>query len=307
MSGTAAERHDRMMREEREQAERLRSDRANRDIWRGNAARFRPVDDTEDPAVVRLANLAGPDGTAIDVGAGGGRHAVPLAGRLPHVVAVEPSPAMREVLSEAIRRAGVANLTVVSERWEDADVEPASLVFAAHVTYGVQRIEPFLRKIDRMATRHAALVAFADPPQQFVAPFWQAVYGEERLRLPARDELVDVLRELGANPELIDLPPQEVRSLGPADDAFPDLRRRLFIGAGTPADERLREAMPELTVERDGELWPREAEPNPMSIIWWIPTGVRARPQDRRNRRGARALHFPGDSQVGRFKRKVQR
>ena len=33
---TAVQRHDRMMREEREQAERLRTDRADPDIWKGN-------------------------------------------------------------------------------------------------------------------------------------------------------------------------------------------------------------------------------------------------------------------------------
>jgi SAM-dependent methyltransferase len=270
----AVERHDRMMREEREQAERLRSDRAEPDIWRGNAGRFRPLPEIEDPAVGPLADLARPDGRAIDVGAGGGRHVVPLARRLRAVVAVEPSPAMREVLAETIRSAGVTNVTVVPARWEDADVAPADLVYAAHVTYGIQRIEPFLRKIDRTATRHAALVAFANPAQHVVAPFWKAVYGEDRLRLPCRDELVDVLRELGAEPELIDLPPQDVRPLGTPDEAFAELRRRLFIGSGTPAEARLREVVPALTVERDGEVWPRESEPNPISIVLWAPAGM---------------------------------
>jgi hypothetical protein len=241
---TAAERHDRMMREEREQAERLRSDRADADIWKGNAGRFRPVDVAEDPAVAPLAELAGPDSTAIDVGAGGGRHAVPLGRRLRTVVAVEPSPAMREVLDAAIRSAGVTNVTVVPVRWEDAEVRPAELVFAANVTYGIPRIEPFLRKIDRTATRAAALVAFANPPQQVIAPFWKAVYGEERLRLPCRDELLDVLRELGAEPKVIDLPPQEVRSFGIPEEAFAELRRRVYAGVGTAAEERLRAAMP---------------------------------------------------------------
>jgi 2-polyprenyl-3-methyl-5-hydroxy-6-metoxy-1,4-benzoquinol methylase len=271
---TATERHDRMMREERDQAERLRTDRADTDIWKGNASRFRPVVETEDPAVAPLVDLAGPGGRAIDVGAGGGRHAVPLARRLREVVAIEPSPAMREVLAETIRSAGVTNVTIVPERWEDADIDPAELAFAAHVTYGVQRIEPFLRKLDRMTTRHAALVAFANPPQQFAAPFWRAVYGEVRLRLPCRDELVGVLRELGAETRVIELPAQEVRSLGSPDEAFAELRRRLYIGAGTAAEERLRVAIRELTVERDGELWPRDAEPNPMALIWWKPIGM---------------------------------
>lgn len=271
---TAVQRHDRMMREEREQAERLRTDRADPDIWKGNAGRFRPVEVAEDPAVGPLADLAGTGGRAIDVGAGGGRHTVPLARRLREVVAVEPSPAMRAVLDEAIRSAGLSNVVVVPERWEEADVEPAELVFAAHVTYGIQLIEPFLRKIDRTARRAAALVAFANPPQHVIAPFWKAVYGEERLRLPCRDELVDVLRELGAEPELIDLPPQEVRPFGTPEEAFSELRRRVYTGTGTPDERRLRAAIPELTVERDGDLWPRDAEPNPMSIIWWVPGGM---------------------------------
>jgi SAM-dependent methyltransferase len=274
MSDSAVQRHDRMMREEREQAERLRSDRADRDIWKGNAGRFRPVSECEDPAVAPLAELAGTGARVIDVGAGGGRIAVPLAARVGEVVAVEPSAAMRDVLAAAIAQSGARNIVVVPEAWEDAEVAPAELAFAAHVTYGVQRIEPFLRKLDRAATRHAALVAFADPPQQVFAPFWQAVYGEERLRLPCRDELVAVLRELGARPELIDLAPQEPRSLGSPEEAFADLRRRLYIGIGTPAEDRLRAAIPGLTVARDGELWPRDAEPNPMSIIHWVPAGM---------------------------------
>lgn len=274
MRETAVERHDRMMREERDQAERLRSDQADRDIWKGNATRFRPVAEADDPAVAPLAELAGPGARAIDVGAGGGRIAVPLARRLREVVAVEPSPAMREVLAEAIARAGVTNVTVVPDPWEAAELDPAELVFAAHVTYGIQRIEPFLRKLDRSATRHAALVAFAEPPQHVVAPFWRAVYGEARLRLPCRDELIAVLRELGAAPALIDLPPQELRPFGAPDEALADLRRRLYIGTGTPAEARLREAIRELTVERAGELWPRDARPNPMSIIWWAPAGM---------------------------------
>jgi hypothetical protein len=181
---------------------------------------------------------------------------------------------MRAVLVEAIARAGVLNVTVVPERWEDAEASPVELVFAAHVTYGVQRIGPFLRKMDRLATRLAALVAFANPPQHFAAPFWRAVYGEERLRLPCRDELVDVLTEMGASPEQLDLPPQPARSLGLPEEAFDDLRRRLYVGPGTPAEDRLRAAMPNLTIERDGELWPRAVQPNPMALILWQPVGM---------------------------------
>jgi hypothetical protein len=38
----------------------------------------------------------------------------------------------------------------------------------------VRPIEPFLRKLDAMATRHAALVVMRDPPQSPIAPFSSA-------------------------------------------------------------------------------------------------------------------------------------
>ena len=268
---SAIARHDRMVREERDQAERIRTDRADEDIWKPHAKRFGPGSEPEHVAVEPLAGLVDPEATVIDVGAGGGRITIPLARRVRGVVAVEPSPAMREVLEAEALREGVDNLRVVPSSWDEAQVEAAELVFAANVTYGIQDIEPFLRKLDRAATRRAALVAFADPPQHQVAPFWRQVYGEERLRLPCRSELLDALRELGAEPRLIDLPPQDPRPFGVPESAYEELRRRLFIGRGSPLEARLQEAISRLTVERDGELWPVEAYPNERSVIWWEP------------------------------------
>ena len=267
---SAVERHDRMMREEREQAERRRSDGgAEADLWRPLARRFAPGEEGDHATVEALAGLAGPEATVIDVGAGGGRITIPLARRVREVVAVEPSPAMREVMAEAVAREGSRNLRIVPARWEDANVEPADLVFAAHVTYGVRKIAPFLRKLDAKARRYAALVVFADPPQQAVAPFWRFVYGEERRRLPCREEVTAALRELGAEPRRSDLPAQPARPFGSPEEAFEELRRRLFIGRGTPLEERLRQAIAELTIERDGQLWIVDARPNERSLIWW--------------------------------------
>src|ERR1051325_6686592 len=75
-----------------------------------------------------------PRKTLIDVGAGAGRHAVPLAGELEWVTAVEPSERMRAHLP------ALPNLTVVASAWEDADVAAADLVICCHVLYGVADI-----------------------------------------------------------------------------------------------------------------------------------------------------------------------
>lgn len=271
--------HDRMVREEMEQAERVRST-ADRpaDFWQALARRFRPSADVRpDPAVDALAALIGPDDQVIDVGAGGGRHAVPLARRCREVIAVEPSPAMRAVLAEELSRQHVVNVRIVAAAWADAAVGPAPLVFAAHVTYGVRPIEPFLRKLDTVATRHAVVVVMGDPPQSPIAPFWRAVHGETRLRLPCRDELLAALAELGISPDVARLGPVPPVALGTREEAIDLLRFRLLAGPGTPADARLLAVLDQLTEERDGQLYPR-APANEAWLLRWTPSARRRRP-----------------------------
>lgn len=267
---SAVMRHDRMVAEERAQAERVRSDHGGEaDLWRPLAGRF-GLGGLEDPLTVEaLASLAGPEATVVDVGAGGGRITIPLAQRVQEVIAVEPSPAMRDVLAAGIAQSGVTNVRIVAARWEDAAVEPADVVFASHVTYSVAMIAPFLRKLDATARCVAALVVFANHPTYAAAPFWRFVYGDERLKLPCRDEVVAVVRELGGMPRVIDLPAHLPRPYGSPEEAFEELRRRLFIGQDDPLEARLREAIATLMEERNGAWWPRDAGPSERSVIWW--------------------------------------
>jgi hypothetical protein len=190
-------------------------------------------------------------------------------------LAVEPSPGMRAVLAEELGRRRIANVRIVAATWEEAAVEPAELVFAAHVTYGVRPIEPFLRKLDRTATRSAALIVMRDPPQAPLAAFWLAVHGEARLRLPCRDELLAALTELGIHPEVRSLGPVPVLPLGPRDEAIDLLRFRLVAGPGTPADARLLAALDELAETRDGQLYPRGAPPHEAFLVRRTPAHSR--------------------------------
>jgi SAM-dependent methyltransferase len=277
MGESAVARHDRMVRDEMLQAERVRSTvDVPPDFWQALAKNFRaPADPAADPTPEALAALIRPEDDVIDVGAGGGRIAIPLSRRCRQLVAVEPSPAMRAVLEDEIARHGVRNIRVLPARWEDAEVAPAALVFAAHVTYGIQAIEPFLRKLDATARRCAALVAVTDPPQTPLAPFWRWVHGEERLRLPCRDELVVVLRELGVEPTIVPIGPAPLVPLGTRAEALDFLRFRLVVGPGTAADDRLHRAIEALAEERDGLLWPRAVPPNDRSVIHWAPGHLR--------------------------------
>lgn len=63
-----------------------------------------------------------PGGRVLDIGAGPGGYALPLAARAAEVVALEPAEGMCAILAERIRRGGVGNIQVVQSTWEEADL-----------------------------------------------------------------------------------------------------------------------------------------------------------------------------------------
>ena len=114
--------------------------------WDRRAPSFaRSTNSRADQFLTVVEPYVSPRKTLIDVGAGAGRHAVPLAAKLEWVTAVEPSEGMRAHLP------ALPNLTVIASAWEDAEVAPADLVVCSHVLYGVEDVVPFVEKLERSA------------------------------------------------------------------------------------------------------------------------------------------------------------
>jgi len=133
-----------------------------------------------------------PDRTLIDVGAGTGRHATPLAGRLDWVTAVEPSQAMREHIAPA------DNMTVIGSGWMDAEAAPADLVICVHVLYPIADVVPFLEKLDRSA-RERVFVVMRDSPHPHPA---EVLAGPGPAREPRLRDCLLLLRQLGIAPDV---------------------------------------------------------------------------------------------------------
>jgi 2-polyprenyl-3-methyl-5-hydroxy-6-metoxy-1,4-benzoquinol methylase len=137
-----------------------------------------------------------PRKTLIDVGAGTGRHAVPLAERLEWVTAVEPSEGMRSRIPPR------DNMTVVASTWEDAEVAPADLVICSHVLYGVADAEPFLDKLQKAARDHVfVMIRQSDLPHP-AAELRRRMLGGEGPRLPRFSELFMLLVQMGIAPDV---------------------------------------------------------------------------------------------------------
>ncbi len=157
--------------------------------------------------------------TALDVGAGFGALAVPLARRMDRVTALEPSAAMAAGLREEVVRAGVSNVALIEAPWGAAPVAPHDLVVCAHVSPVLRRGSSLLEAVARGGLARVGVALLRDAPQGEDKFFFRELYpvllGRPYDRTRGSDETLEELARLGVRPEVT---PIEYRSDQPFDD-----------------------------------------------------------------------------------------
>ncbi len=262
-----------MIRAEHAQTERLR-DQPNPydDHWHGMTVSFRSDPHrTDDPLLDRLTREVQPHQTLIDVGAGPGRLAFPLALRCKHLTAVEPSPAMAQAFREEAANHNIRNVSLVESTWEDAEVSPADLVLCSHVIYTARRVDEFVQKLTDHATERVLVILHWDPPQSRAYPLWPHVHGETRLALPAGPQFLEALDEMGVAYNVEDLPAPELHGFQTPDEAWQQTRGMLFLTEGSEKDKLLRATIRDHLEERNGELYLKGAKPMRPILVTWTP------------------------------------
>ena len=242
------------------------------DHWSPYAAQF-AVDPyrADDPLLDRLAQDLYREYTLLDVGAGGGRYALPLALKCAQVIAVEPSASMAQVLRQQVAAHNIRNLSIVESDWGTAQVTPADVVICAHVVYVAQGIEPFLRKLEANARKRVMLVLYQVNPQAYLFPLWQKVRGERRLPLPCLPELLEVMKELDITPHIDKLPAHQPRSFDSAEQALEQIGDRLYLTQGSAQYHLLEKTLVELLEKGEGGY---RVSGSPMlepHVVWWEP------------------------------------
>ena len=257
---------------ERAQSDRIRGAAPPSDYWPSFARGFR-VDPrrSDDPLVNRLLQEVAPHHTVIDVGAGGGRLALPLALRCRRVAAVEPSASMANVLLQQMADCHIPNVSLVTSPWEEAEVGVADIVLCSHVLYTIRNIEPFVRKLEAHARERVLTVLFQDRPQARIDPLWQDIHGEARQPLPSLSAFQDVLDELGIEAQTGEIPPQPPRGFDSLEEALQQLSRRLYLKPDTPKWARLKQILPERLEEVGGVFQIRGAGLVRIALVRWHP------------------------------------
>jgi SAM-dependent methyltransferase len=254
---------------------------------RAQVERVREVDDGQDfyapvarhfaadprrrgePTLEALRALVRPEDVLLDVGAGGGRYALPLALVVREVIALDPSAGMLEVLGATAAEHGIANARVVQARWPLGDPPTADVGLIAHVGYDVEAIGPFLDQLEAASRRLCVAVLFERPPTSPVDALWPEVHGEPRATLPALPELLALLAARGRPPALR-LVEREPAEPGTLEELLPRARRQLWTRPGSPKDRRLVELL-ERRARRPAGRYALPTDAGRVGVVTWSP------------------------------------
>ena len=241
------------VRANREQVDQFREASAA-DFYAPIAGMFRADPRRRDePTLEVLRELVRSTDTVLDVGAGGGRYALPLALVAREVVAIEPSEAMRRVLAEGMAEHDIRNVRAVSGRWPAVAGEVSGdVALMSHIGYDIEDIGPFLDAMDAARRLRVAVLLSQAPPTE-ADRFWPLIHGVERAALPSLPEFLSLLLARGRlfDVRLVDRSPQ---SYDQPDQALAWLRQQLWTAPGSEKDRLLERLARERLQERDGRF-----------------------------------------------------
>jgi len=256
------------VRANREQVDRFR-EASPADFYAPVAGMFRADPRRRDePTLEALRALVRPTDTVLDIGAGGGRLALPLALETRQVIAIDPSEGMLNVLREGMAEHHIGNVEVIKGRWPEVSAGiRGDVSLISHIGYDVEEIGPFLDAMESAARRLCVAVLLEQPPPTEADRLWPAVHGEARAALPSLPEFLALLLARGRlfEVQLVDRSPQ---SYAEPDQPLTWLRQQLWTTPDGPKDLKLQQVLRERLTEREGR-YALNWNPVRVGIVTW--------------------------------------
>jgi ubiquinone/menaquinone biosynthesis C-methylase UbiE len=149
-----------------------------------------------------------PESRVLDIGAGPGNLALPMAEIVKSVTTIEPSFGMNEVMKERIKEQGTINIISVEKTWEEVDAKkdlcPPYDIVMASMSLGMRDIRAAIEKMNQVCKGsvvlfwHAGTPGWEDMPNQL----WPRLFGKQYHGGPKSDILFQVLYQMGIYPEI---------------------------------------------------------------------------------------------------------
>jgi len=195
----------------------------------------------------------------LDIGSGPGRLAIPIAKRVSHVTAVEPATGMMDILKENMEKQGIDNISCVSKRWEDVDVEndldaPYDVIIASF-SLGMPDINEAIQKMQQVSSKYVYLYWFAGttPWEKHSIILWPALYGTNYVPGPKCDVLYNVLYNKGIYPEMHVFSMDYTNYFSCMDEAM-DFYRDRYVIETQEQENLLRNYFRDVLVQENGQL-----------------------------------------------------
>jgi SAM-dependent methyltransferase len=255
--------------------------RPSEDVWRdkartfaaGVAKRWSTPDSSRGTVAAWLD--AHPGSSVVDVGAGTGAWAAFLAGHARKVTAVEPSPAMVEVMKETLAAARVTNVEVVQAPWPEAPLEPHDVSLCSQAMYGFADFPAFVQSLERVTRRRCFLLMRAPVMDGLMAEVSRRVWGHP-YDSPNFQVGYNALLQLGILADVVveDTGLWEPWSSASPEEAVAEVKRRFGLAEPCEHDAFLRDLMERrLTLVEGRYVWPRGVR---SALVHWDVTEQRA-------------------------------
>jgi hypothetical protein len=260
----------RLVRSNREQAERFREAPEKPDFYAPTASIFEADPRrTADAALEILRDIVRPDDTWLDIGAGGGRYTLPLALSVGVVIAIEPSESMRSILYQGVKDNGIQNIRVIAGRWPVKEIPKVDVALISHVGYDIEDIGPFLDAMEASARRLCVAILRDAAPSSSADWFWPRIHGEKRKPLPSLREFL-ILQIARGRLYDVRLVTEQIHDHSHRKTVDSFLRQQLFIEENSEKDRRLKQLIEEQVKEQGGRfsLTRKSSE---VGIVSWTP------------------------------------
>jgi ubiquinone/menaquinone biosynthesis C-methylase UbiE len=212
------------------------------------------------------------DSRVLDIGAGPGTLAIPLAPRVKSVTVVEPGAGMVSILQERAAKEGITNVSCVQKRWEDIDpaqdlAGPYDLVIAS-LSLTMEDIRAALEKMDAVAKGAVCLYWFADMPfwEKMYADLWEPLHGTPYHSGPKADCLFNVLYQMGIYADVEMMPLSKEYRFSSREEMLAFFNQR--FGAESPGQQAVVKKYLTQLARREGNEIVISGN-STFSKIWW--------------------------------------
>jgi SAM-dependent methyltransferase len=242
----------------------------DRDFWDGRASEFSQyAASTGYPdRFIGLMDVD-PDWTVLDMACGGGTLAIPLAGKVKSITAVDFSANMLGIVEKRCHEQGITNVRTVQGRWEDdwpsLGIGPHDVAIASRSLIA-NDVRASIGKLHSLATKQ---VYISTPVG--IGPFDRRLFEASGRTFPVEHDYIyfyNLLYEMGLMASLVFIPEHQRNEWSSQEEAF-EGQRWMFHGMTGEEEEKVRLYLQENLVQV-GNLWklpyPRKCY---WAFMWW--------------------------------------